>query len=110
MPTIRMVDSSGTWDVLDEDDGVLGRIKAGKYLTFDPILGEFVTTLAVVDGVALYAQSREMGILNPTAYEPDLIGRFGRHGSSYALFMGRTEQRCYLLREVNDVPDTAQDA
>lgn len=103
-----MFDGSKTWDVLHENGDLLGRIEAGKYLTFDTILGKLVGTSAVVDGMALYVQSRELDFHDVAAYEQGLIGRFGLNGSSFALFMGRTERdRIYPLRKVADAPDAA---
>lgn len=103
-----MFDSSKTWDVLDENGDVLGRIEAGKYLTFDTILGKLVGTSAVVEGMALYLQSRELDFHDAAVYEQGLIGRFGINGASFALFMGRTERdRIYPLRIVVDAPDAA---
>lgn len=103
-----MFDSRMTWDVLHENGAVLGRIEAGRYLTFDTVLGTFVGTPAVVEGMALYVQSRELDFHNPDLFEQGLIGRFGLNGASFALFMGRTERdRIYPLREVLDAPDAA---
>lgn len=108
MTTLRMVDSTGSWDVLQENGDVLGRMVAGKYLTFDPILGSFVETPAVVDGLSLYVQPRVMDLHDVEAYEQGLIGRFVLHEDTYALFMGRTgRDRIYRLREVADAQDAA---
>jgi hypothetical protein len=103
-----MFESSKTWNVLHENGDVLGRIEAGNYFTFDTVLGKLVGTSAVVEGMALYVQSRELDVHDVAAYEQGLIGRFGLNGSSFALFMGRTErERIYQLREVADAPDAA---
>lgn len=108
MGAVTMVDSAGTWDVLQENGDVIGRVVAGKYLTFDSILGEFVETQAVVDGMALYAHERVMNLHDVSAYERGFIGRFGLHHGSFALFMGKVElDRIYPLREVADTPDAA---
>lgn len=108
MASIRTIDSCGTWDLLHENGDLLGRIQAGKYLTFDSILGEFVETQAVVDGMALYAHERVMNLHDVSAYERGFIGRFGLHHGSFALFMGKVElDRIYPLRKVADAPDAA---